>query len=438
MSLRTGLIVALASSPFFFPFLAAPGGTPHSASDGESVEGVAQGRDVDDGTPGPSLPNPTLPFLDPTVTGSSLQTYGGHQYWVSTVGNCCEVALASGPDGAVWAAGSARVWRTTNGGQTWTAAPLAPLNVNAEGDVAVAPNGDVLTVWFDLVDPYGDKIWVSQDAGASWEFRPLTGPQPAPDRPWVLATALSPADAANPLQPNPYLAVHQAGVGNKYYWFSGNGGLTWERPGLAVGVPNAPLPALGSNAFLDFTKPFAQGMPTLFVALPGGELLDVSTKRWTEDGVHWFNAGSDLPSPGSQYLYWDAGSDGTLWAVRLEAGAGGTYVVKYRWFDGVWHDGNAVGTLAARPRYFAGLFPSETVAAAVKSHGDLLGVATREGNQDVLVRFAGAKGASPTVTKELIGTGSPGRYDFPNLVFDAQGRAVVSLRSSLAAYALTP
>lgn len=373
-----------------------------------------------------------------------LRTYGGHSYWVARLGHPAETALSSGPDGKVWLADDRRLQFTTNGGQTWTGRNLTPGNavllVVPEGDIAVAPNGDVFTTWLSPSYPHNNEMYRSTDGGASFLVTPLVGPQGVPDRPWVTAGAAIDGD------PNKYIAVTEAGTGLKPIWASNDRGLTWFLPTNKLPssvMEERPFPALPDNAFMDYVKPLGQGMRSKYVALPGGEWLEISTKFWTEDFVTWFR----FPNSGlfgSSFPYWDVSSDGTIYVSNFVSNATGWFI-RWKYYDETgWHNGAFDIPLAAQPDYPFGLnaanpnLPaSHEELMAIKSRGSLLGINTREGLQDVLIRIQGANTATPTYTKESIGP--PGdintRYDFPNLVFDNLGRAVMSHNSAFVAYA---
>lgn len=392
----------------------------------------------------------------PAVAGT-LQHFGLHDYWVANVGNGVETTLNAAPWGAVYSTTGASVGKTTDGGQTWTFTGV-PGILHNEGDLAVAPNGDLISGWLDLANEQGTRIALSTNGGATWVTKLVVGPQAFPDRPWVFASGASPAGLG---QPAPYLGLAQAGDAGdglddvRLIWASNDRAETWALPyGAPPAQPvlTAPVP-LAPETFLDYAKPMGQGGfeenpvqighdGTKFVALSGGAVLDAEKQAWTTDFVVWHT----VPAPGTWPAYadwpwWDAASDGTIYAVRV-AQVGSTWTVQYQWYDGVWHPGAATATLTAKPVYAGGLlgppWEPDHRAAAVKAHGSLLGVNTRQGTQDVLIRFANAAGPTPVVTKELIGGGCGGRYDFPNLAFDQAGRAITSYCSSLAAYATAP
>jgi len=381
----------------------------------------------------------------PLAPGCALQTFGSHQYRTCQVGHPAETAIAAAPNGAVWALSDLRPQRSTDGGQTWTSLTLplpgtADVIVVAEGDIAVAPNGDVIVTWLTAQWPQTAPVWVSTNGGTSFTYRAASPPNPAPDRPWVMTSATTPADPSNPLQPNPYAILMEAGTGAKLHYVSGDRGNTWyHNMDLTVNTinPTTSYPTGVTNAFLDYTKPLGQGFPVKYLSLANGQVLNVQSRRVSYDLVHWFSLTNTTGWPSTTHEWWDAAADGTLYAVRI-ASVGGTWTVSYKWYDGVsWNNGATTVPLTAQPDYLIGLQPTHVINAAVKSHGSTLGINTREGTNDVLIRITNANTPSASATKERIGSGSGNRYDFPNLVFDTQGRAVTTYNSAFVAYAQT-
>lgn len=420
--LATIALLLLGLSPLALPH--APAGAPPAAASG---------------------PGPLSTFTCATAT------YGTHSYKTCRIGHPAETALASGANGLVWALSDLRPLKTSNAGSSWIEVSLAPIGnseiaVVPEGDIQVAPNGDILTVWLDPGQPHTAPLWISTDGGASFNERlTASGPNPAPDRPWIMTGATEPV-STDPLVGVPYSTLVNAGTGAKINYVSPDRGTTWYTMLVPLSPVLAPLtafPALGANAYMDYAKPLAQGDPTDLLALPSGEFVDLNGHRFTRDFLQWNSFGAaGWPTAGPQHWF-DSGSDGKLWFVQI-AQVSGTWTVSYKFYNGSWHNGNATQTLTAQPDFPLGLSvsggpASHDVLAAVKSHGTTLAVNTRQGLQDVLVRFANADAASPTATKELIGPGGNAnkRYDFPNLVFDSSGRAVASFDSDGVAYAQT-
>lgn len=419
-------------------------GAPTASTD--EAHGGASALHADLGAPGGAAP----------LSGCATATYGAHQYRVCQVGHPAETDLASGPNGLVWALSGSMPQKTANAGASWTGVPLATpgtlgLVVVPEGDIAVAPDGAVYTNWLTVNWPEKAPVWKSTD-GNSFKLLPgsVATVDGFPDRPWIVAGLPPPADPSNPLQPDPYAVVAEAGTAFKPHYVSGDGGTLWYPEVGSVGqIPSQALPAKAqrANPFLDYVKPFGQGMdvPTHYLVFGNGQFLSLASKQLTYDFNHWTTFPSAFTWPDTNtYPWWDVSSDGTIYAVGVTK-VGTQWLVKYKWYDSAWHDGAITVPLAAQPSYNTGLSPTCSMEAAVKTHGALLGINTREKYQDVLIRITNASSAAPTYTKEAIGTGESGtlactstdRYDFAQLVFDSQGRAVVSFHGAWAAYAQT-
>lgn len=70
---------------------------------------------------------------------------------VKDTGNCCENHITTSSDGRLFDIAGSFVNFTDDRGLTWKSVrPLDPL-VNAEGSVAVAPNGDIIAMTWDHV-----------------------------------------------------------------------------------------------------------------------------------------------------------------------------------------------------------------------------------------------------------------------------------------------
>lgn len=387
-----------------------------------------------------------LDAVCPTVVSNT------HSYRVCNIGHPAETALAAGMNGKVWALNSARPQYSTDGGLNWIPVSMpAPGNIGGviypEGDIIVAPNGDILTNWLTVDYPHTAALYVSTNGGTTFQLKPLSGVYGFPDRPWIVTSATVPADPSNPLQPSPYSAVAEAGTGAKVHWVSGTRGEAWYPKVaalLASQVPVEPFPVGVANPYLDYSKPFAQGYASKYLVLGNGQILDLLSKRLTYDFVEWttFSGSGTWPAV-NQYPWWDTAADGTIYAAGFFT-VGGVWQIKYKWFDGTWHDGAVQPTLTAKPDYPNGLGTGSAPAShdafmAIKSHGAMLGFNTRQGFQDVLIRIDNATSPSATWTKDVVGPGGSTneRYDYPNLVFDSQGRAIMSYKGSWVAYATT-
>ncbi len=118
------------------------------------------------------------------------------------------------------------MWKTTNGGLTWTNA--WPDNaVGAVGALAIDPR-DRRTVWAGTGEPnlrndisYGDGVWVTHDAGATWRNVGLPNT-------WAISRiVVDPADSQRvwvAAVGNPYRDSSQRGV-----YRTDDGGRSWQR-----------------------------------------------------------------------------------------------------------------------------------------------------------------------------------------------------------------
>lgn len=397
--------------------------------------------------------------------GSSLFTFGSHQYWVVASTHPKEAPVAAAPDGSVWMAGSpARslgklveqmstpsLYRTADGGQSWSGHILTGnLGVvfRPEGDVVVAPNGDVLSAWMTGSSPHSAAVYVKEAGLDKFELRPVSGPSPSGDRPTIMVSS---AQFTDP-RLHDYLALVDSGAHGvnaaKRTYATLDGGRTWilpvMPPPVVAGIPisEKPLP-LGQDPYLDYAKPFAQGMRqpgSRYIPLSGGAIFSPEAVRWTGDLVTWHQPPETETFPTfprlnayseNDWPWWDSSSAGVLFAARVTFEDG--WKAQYKWYDGAWHDGGCEVPLSAAPQ-----FEIADHNAALRSHGTLLGFATREGDQDLLIRIWNATSPTPSCERELIGRGQSSASDFPSLAFDSAGRAIVSFDGGLVAYATSP
>jgi hypothetical protein len=363
--------------------------------------------------------------------------WGNHDYWTANVGNGVEATLAVDPvRNIAWTTGGGVLWKTTNAGQTWTSVSLPNVGCLNEGDIAVAPDGDIITNWLDLCAAQA-KVWVSTDGGVTFVSKPIVGPAAVADRPWMTIGAFSQPDPSNPFEASPYLAVDWSSGGT---WGSADGGETWLRqmPPRDIPVLTGPLAPRPANPYMAYAKSGGQGTPTKFLALPGGELLYVPSRMFTSDFVNWKPGddtflGADLVS----HFYWDVDEDGTIWTLKNTLSQTGSYL-SYKWLDTTWHVSTVKLDLTPAPDYCTGLVTScGDMQVAFKVRGNVLAVNTRQGTQDLLFRVDNPKSPTPTITKELIGNHQNVRYDFPNVLFDTSGRLITTYDGGRVAYATT-
>lgn len=360
------------------------------------------------------------------------------RYRYAGVGNGIETSVAASPDGSVYTAANQNVilvasvdpadwiYKTTDGGVNWNAIhqPGVPGTFN-EGDVAVGPDGSLWAVFMDFIR-IGPRLYVSRDGGATFTEGIVRGPAPVGDRPWIFANA-----SATPGAPD--MGITQASFLINS-WGSNDGGNTWlHRTDAEAGFITNQDPVLGPNPFMDF----GGHNGGTWTPLPGGGFLDTATRRWTPDMTTRYRLAFGSPLAELANTPWfKISSTGTVYQARL---ANANLHVQYRFLPpgGAWSAWRTVTTLAAQPNYCTGISATGACAGSsiemtINTFGDLLGINTRDGNQDILLRVNDADGAAPVITRETIGTGCVARYDYPTLVFDAAGKAVFSFCATFA------
>jgi photosystem II stability/assembly factor-like uncharacterized protein/GH35 family endo-1,4-beta-xylanase len=204
-------------------------------------------------------------------------------------------SLAEAPDGRVYAAGAdARVWMLAASG--W--APLAPLPGEPSAVLSVAaPAGGVLLAGTD-----GDGLFVSRDAGQSWESARAIGAT------FVAALWAAPWDA------DLLLARTRAGL-----FRSDDAAVTWQRT------------AEGLEPRVDAITGAAADR-SIYLGLSTGDLL-----RSNDGGVTWNPWGAGVGRDGMFYTLSASPAPGALYA--------GTHYGVYRSEDGglTWQAGAGLG-----------------------------------------------------------------------------------------------
>ena len=250
--------------------------------------------------------------------------------------------------GTMWAAGGgdwsgAGVWRSTDGGGTWSLARLTTGQV----DEWAANDPDVAATigWTEESPPFGDRfgqVWslgrvgdllyagtkpaallVSDDDGATWsDVKGLTDHPSAPE--WgpgaaglVLHTIV--ADPADPERI--WVAISAAGV-----FFSADGGVTWERRNDLADPADGEdrsHPAAASDGHTGFCVHNV-------VRAPGGQ--DVLYQQnhhgvWRSDdgGLSWHNVTAGLPSTFGFPVRVHPRDARTVWTLPLNGDMEGRY-----------------------------------------------------------------------------------------------------------------
>jgi photosystem II stability/assembly factor-like uncharacterized protein len=184
------------------------------------------------------------------------------------------------------------VWRTTNGGVTWSY--VWPLDAaGAIGAIAIDPR-DKNTVWVGTGEPnlrndisYGDGVWVTHDGGRNWRNVGLRAT-------WAIAQIV--IDPRNPRR------VWVAAVGNPYrdstargVYRTTDGGATWRRTlylGPASGASDLAIDPHHRNVLYAGIWQFRR-VPWSFTS--GGPLDGIF--KSTDGGASWrWLRGNGLPS----------------------------------------------------------------------------------------------------------------------------------------------
>nr|HWA82090.1 hypothetical protein [Fimbriimonadaceae bacterium] len=214
------------------------------------------------------------------------------------------------------ASGAGQVWRSDDGGETWTAV----IAVNAAWSDLVCSGKDAngVRVYYACAGGTNAQVWKSTDRGATWTQ--MTTP---------MRTGASTADtcdlAVSPTAPG---AVYLLGTGDKKVWRSTNYGLNWQDM-----TSGALISADWSQASYDFylTCSTNGSADVLYVGLV--DLL-VSTNAGTSwSSLMLANTGNDLahvyqhgmaidPSNASHTL---AANDGGVYSVNLAGNGSGTF-----------------------------------------------------------------------------------------------------------------
>jgi len=228
------------------------------------------GGDIDDVQVSPVDPNIVLAGLAPSSGGGGamFRSTNGGASW-STVASLDgklvhDIAFAS--DGTAYAGTIDGVWKSVNGGATFTAQNLG-IGLNDQVfEVDVDPN-DPLKVWIGVADAIGNQavnVMVSTNGGATWTNRTPPLAQP---------TSCS-AIAIDPTNSQRIFAGFRGFGGGGQVWVSTNGGLNWVN--RSSGLPGTPINDLVHDG------------TTVFVA--GGQLFgsqNFGLYSSVNDGLNW-------------------------------------------------------------------------------------------------------------------------------------------------------
>ena len=345
---------------------------------------------------------------------------------VKDTGNCCENHLGVSSGGRLFDIGGNFINYTDDRGVSWKSVrPLDPL-VNAEGSMAMAPNGDVLGMTWDAYS--GDHFVAYKFNAASGEWKTLTNKihQVVYDRPWLTLIPGPFEDLTG--KTVPYISIVQGGTGVKDpMWVSTDGLVYVEPSSLRLGTltntqVNAPFP-IAAEASFDWIQPIRSAPVTGFGAgyagANGGFLLDPATREWSS----W-----RMPDGSAPPTYIQVDSGGRIHNVR-SAGAGR---LEYR----ISSDGGLSWTSTFVDLPFGGLTDFKVNRA--------LGVSAlvlRINNQDWAYKFDISGDAAQIVRRYRVGLGdNPAgvgigqltnpRMDFQTIAILPDGRVAVSFLDS--------
>ncbi len=228
------------------------------------------GGDIDDVQVSPTNPNIVLAGLAPSSGGGGAmyRSMDGGANWttVASLDGKLVHDIAFAADGTAYAGTIDGVWKSVNGGATFTALNLG-IGLNDQVfDVDVDPN-DPMVLWCGVADALGSQavnVLRSTNGGTTWVNRtpPLAAPQSCS------SIAIDPANS------NHVFAGFRGFAGGGQVWVTTNGGTTWTD--RSAGLPGTPVNDLE----------FASGL--IYVA--GGQLFgsqNFGLFSSSNDGATW-------------------------------------------------------------------------------------------------------------------------------------------------------
>jgi hypothetical protein len=346
-------------------------------------------------------------------------------------GNCCENYLAAGADGTLVDFGGTYLKLSRDAGLTWSRVEPTDLFVGGEGAVAMAPNGDILGVAWDVYS--GDRLVAFKHDAAGWRAMPAPVHSPFFDRPWLAVIPGAFAGGAS------YMAVLKGGVGTKDILAVSLDGLNYDVPSnkwagaaaLAVQVQyldGVPDPSA------DWVQPARQG--SMF---PLGQGLALARNNdFLLGGCPWVTPDATLqwhctrPTATTDFSTGTYRRDSRGW---LHFAAAGTSDFTY----GVSTDGGR--TWSTRSVALPPGLAVESWDFKVNGQLDLAvwGVhahrASTSTDQDVVLKLEGATSASPTLRALMVGDGDIDfgagaganlRFDFATVAILPSGKVATS------------
>jgi hypothetical protein len=409
--------------------LAMTAGFARSAS---AVEGVGIPAQVLDVTKETSIQ--THPTTDYGTSSSAIDDRVGTTTWrvVKDTGNCCENHLGMSPQGRLFDIGGSFVNYTDDRGLSWKSVrPLNPL-VNAEGSMAMAPNGDVIAMTWDAYS--GDHFVAYKYDAVSGKWFTLDNPlhEPFYDRPW-LTVVPGPFAIGLGADTVPYISLVQGGTGLKDPMLMSTDGLTYTEISspLLDGQTDTPVSSwfpITPDPSLDWIQPIRSAPAT---PLGGGRAMSISANTsgvWLLDPAdrHW--DAWKLPDGSNPPTYVQIDSAGRIHNVR-SAGAG---QLEYR----ISSDGGRTWASTIAPLPFGGLTDFKVNKAVGVS-----AIALRLSNQDWVYKFDITGDTAKLMRRYRVGLGdNPAgsnigaltnpRMDFQTVAIFPDGRVACSFLDS--------
>jgi hypothetical protein len=193
------------------------------------------GGDIADVQVSPADANLVLAALAPAsgAGGALYRSTDGGAHWspvASLAGLAC-YAIAFAPDGTAWVGTIDGVWKSTNGGASFTAQNLG-IGLNDQVFALIVDPTDPLRLWCGVADALGSQpqnVLLSVNGGTSWTNK--TPPMASP----MSCTGL----AVDPLDNQSVYACFAGAFGGGQVWVSVNGGTNWTNK--SAGLPANPM-----------------------------------------------------------------------------------------------------------------------------------------------------------------------------------------------------
>jgi photosystem II stability/assembly factor-like uncharacterized protein len=184
-----------------------------------------------------------------------------------------------------WLAGSATggLWKTTNGGNSWTnqsgnipALPISSFAANSTGTVIYAGSGEFVSSLYSAI---GNGIFISTDKGDTWNSLPFT--KDNPDFSIVTRIVTDPANAQIVLATT--VPHNQSPVQTSAIWRSEDGGQNWSKIKEVVGFFEQIVATPGS--LTNFNTLYAsQKFVGVWRSLDAGKNWELCNKGMTTNG----------------------------------------------------------------------------------------------------------------------------------------------------------